>query len=200
MIYLKYMGKLLPVWLAIIAGWPLVAIAIPFNRGRDHWRWKWFDRIWGNPIDTIRGDNLWRKNQAPDLGGIDSFRSIWLWSAWRNPAKALHLRVGVQGEIETFEVKGDWGRGTAIVRARVSGKDHRFIWMVYKWPFIDRYFELMFGPKIWPEHPVKDSDGNIIAWRQRKPGDYIEEAALALRVRPFVHMDWDTTSISLLET
>ena len=117
---------------------------------------------------------------------------------------------------------GKWGKGRATFEVNLSDNDHVFKWWVLKWPawgkwvvFIlswfflfwlylwkgqpnykaDLYFELMHGPKIFPTVIEYAPDGSPMEERPLRIGDTIKNAAIAFRIRPFIHKDWDVASV-----
>jgi len=219
---MKYTVTLMGNLFFIITGWFVVPI-LYWLSGRGADQFKYLDKYYGNDVDTIRGDTYWRYNQAPDLGGENSLRNVWTWAAWRNPAKNRHLRAGVSGVVKGVRLKGKWGQGRACLYTKISGERHAFTWWVLKWPawgkwvvFIlswiflfwlylwkgqpnyraNLYFELMYGPKVFPTVIDYAPDGSPLEERPLRVGDSIKNAAIAFRIRPFIKKDWDKVSVA----
>jgi len=98
-------------WLsAILAGfivYPIFPKDMNYQTSRGYGRFKnkTIDKIWGNEIDGLSGDEPYRNNQAKKW-----YRKLWpsfWWSCIRNPANNLARHIRYEGSITEKTTKGN---------------------------------------------------------------------------------------------
>jgi len=153
----------------IIIGWLFIALILPFSLHRD--TFPFMDSIYGNSIDSIHGDIMWRNEVGTGMW------QTWLWSAWRNPVHNLLRMLGAEGKIDAISIKGKVTGGKAVIRAKIRGKNYTMYWRSGR--FTGKYYQMMVGPKIWP---MRIDEGRL---RKTRAGDYVI-APLSVRILPWV--------------
>lgn len=158
--------------LAIIAGFVVVAVAIPFRVGGSSKsdgrpiinlpRWAW---LWGNDYDGLLGDGRgWWAANTPFGVPATSFLAMYWWAAIRNPANNMRLleafSAPIVGSLITFKGKsvvedkpgmGGW----QLVTVENSGKRWYGFYLVHEWSST-RAFVIRLGFKVKPQHQGAD--------------------------------------------
>ena len=173
----------------IVAGLPVVAVAIPFrvssvsaSDGRaivNLPRWAW---LFGNDYDGLQGDKRgWWTDNTPFGWPVDSFASMWWWAAIRNPVNNLRFVPGISCPVSeclityrghySVEDKPDRGGWQFVTARRIGGVSRWYgFYLVHQWSDT-RAFVIRIGYKIKPSHqgsdePAKGMTFKLNPWKE----------------------------------